>query len=614
METPPLERYMTIAAQLKSQHRQRTINADMYKRLYHKDHWELPPADEADYQVTLPVHTIVVNTAHAILTGMKPTIRVYPNDSSSSRQQETADRIERWHSAVDHENVVSQDTDEWDSAVFNQILTGVGVLREVYNFPRGWYLGDKEVYDLPRYPIVQQSLDPCAVFWEWGNPPRGRFSRVFYEVELSVNDIETLFDVELPSRKDKNGDTQPKDYFETRNLTDFWEWRGTDIYHCIFVNSNVPDDTGDPLGMFIKRPVKMPEYWNIPYHIFPFFETTSKKYDEWGISILFALTDIPHYMEILSSRKMRLAEMYADPIIIAEENENSEPIQISKQPGSVLHTQHGERVAYLQWQGSAPDDRYLWEKFDDIMHELMFSRTLMAQGSADATGFRTALDRETSLLKIAKGLESYQNARMRCYSARAYAIGKFSADVKLPARGIDIDDGRFVISIKGAEITKYRDIIVEIKPQFPGDKQREVAVATAAIAAKLWDVDEGREYIQVRNKKKIKDGQLRDQIENHPMYIEHMVTEFLTDLDKKKQGDAIPGDQAPAAPGGGGGPPGGLPGLPGMPGLPGQPAGANPASPQTAGLDNRLRPGARPEPVGTVTPSSLTAAIAAGKG
>lgn len=640
---------MVKAARMRDVHRARLILNDNMERLYYKDHWNGPPLDEADYQVILPFHTIIVNTAHAIITGMPPAVRVFPNRSNSSRDLQRADDVERWHLAVDAENVASTDEDPWDRAAFYQCLFGIGVIREVYNFPKNWLSGKHDLYALPRYPITQQALDPRQVFWERGNPPRGRFRTVFYEFESTVADIQAAYGVHLDSRLDEKHNPLMLDYEERRTVVDWWEWVGDELYHSIFTELHSPV-RGELGGQWIKPPTPMPEYFVLPYHIYPFFETGSYHPHEWAIGPLYALTDIPHWMEILASRQMRSMELYIDPIILAKRGPNGsqQPISLQKEPGAIIDLLAGDDVSYLQWQGAPPDIQRLWELMDGIIHELAFSKVLMAQGSSDATGFRTALDRETSLLKIAKGLQNYERTRARLYAARAYAVGKLSAGVEIPALGEEQDEkgeGRaYLVSLTGDRVAAYRSIKVEVKPRFSGDLQRDINTATQATASMLWSLDDAMDYVPSpngRSKQATRQSIVEDKLEFHPAVLEARARQIAAQIDletqammEEAQGVQEPPPGAAGAPpmlppgGGGGGEgidlvsqvlggprPGPAPGTPGMPGTlgaPGQPAGASPSSPFTAGMDNRLRPmatgGAGPgggPAQGTTTPDNI---------
>jgi hypothetical protein len=657
-----LNRFLTRAAQIRRIHSIRNQNYALYENLYHKRHWSMPPRDELDYQVVLPLHTIVVNTAHAICTGMPPAVTVYPQNPNSERDAGVADKLEQWHLGVDQTAAKESGVDAWERAAFNQALYGAGVVREVYKFPKGW-TRESRLDDDTAYPIVQHSLNPKQVYWEHGNPPRGQFTTVFYEAEMSRRDVMLNWGVQLPLPTTLAGTADQQSLDSPIIVIDWWEWIGDRIWHTVFAASRAalvglqgddaspPDyDPASPPGFFLKPPAPMPEYYNLPYHIFPFYETDSFLPHEWALSILYVITDIPHAMEILASRQMRMVEMFADPTIIATRGERGGDgaIVVSKSSGEVLDLVVGDDVKYLQWQGSPPDVRYLWDKFEQVVHELSFSQALLAQGSNDATGFRTALDRETSLLKIAKGLQNYTKARAACFEARAYAMAQFSPAANVPAVWRDPLDSRKtrnVLSFRGEVIGKYRDIEVDIKPQFPGDKQRDIAVASAAIAAGLWPIDSAMEYAPPpdRVSKEVARRKIvEDKIEFAPEVIsaraqqlaaqitietERMMAEARAGMQDPNANPAAGGMGGPGAMGGAGdggaqdlvsqllgsapGPSSGPSGLPGSPASPGTgtPAGASPSNAGGVGLDNALAArnsaGLGSLPVGTTTPDSL---------
>lgn len=595
-----ISRFVNLGATIKAKHSGRDLKLAKYARLYYNEHWE-SSLEEGDYQITFPIHTETVNTAHSILTGFPPSITVHPL-GSSDRQKDIADSVERWHLAVDHESKLTTGRDEWAQAVFDQTLFSVGVIREVYAFPSWWILGKQQQEDMEDFPITQQALDPQQVFWDLGNPPRGRFRLCFYEMEMSVADIEATYDISLATRRDDKGKFMEKDYDEVRIVTDWWEWLGHKIYHTIFTNVRGPNES-EPAGQFIKPPTEMPEYWCLPYHIFFFRDTGSRDYGKMGLSILYTLEETPHDMEILSSRMMRIAEMYADPKLVITRNPQiggDEAIEVNNDPGSVLELFQGETAQYLTWQGSMPDFRYLWEKFDELTKEHSFSRGIMGQGS-DTTGFRAALDRDTSLLKVSTALRNYEAARANLYVARAYALSRISPDRKLLVRGIDQEDGRYTESLDGTTLGKYRDIVVEIKPRFPGDLAREINTAVQAIAGKLWSLEDAMEYTGKQNKKKTLDEIKKNMLEFHPLVVDYEAQEYIKRKMQEDQEAAAPEVTAM-------GPPPGIPGLPGTEGSPGQPGGAATQSGETAGLGNAMAAASASGanlPPGTVQPQQM---------
>jgi hypothetical protein len=362
----------------------------------------------------------------------------------------------------------------------------------------------------------------------------------------------------------------------------------------------------------------MPEYYVLPYHIFAFHQTTERRPEGWGLSVLYPLTELPHYLEILASRQMRREDLYTDPIMVAQKGQNSPAGQIAtpEKPGDVVDLEAGDNLHYLQWNGSGPDSDRLWQKLDDLIHELSFlTKSLAGGGPTEVTGFKTALDRETSILKMSKAIQNYERVRASVYKARSYAMGKLSANVAIAASAVDQDGNKARVAMNGRTLERYMEITVEVKPTFPGDRQREVNVAQQAVAAKIWSIADGMEYAPPPNaasKEATRQRIVQDQIEFSPVVIQaranqiaaliQMDTVRITKEASGSQGSVRDAIMNPGAPS-----PSGLQPLPG--GLPqGGPAGASSQTPVGAGISNALRPaGGTPTglPVGTMTPPSL---------
>ena len=556
----------------------------VYKAQYFGDHWS-SEVEEGDYQATIPLEALVVDTALALITATPPLLTVVPQDESSDRQVSQADKVERWHGGVDYINGHLEGKDPKKAALFSALVRGLGWIREVAAFPTEWNDAD---YDPPDdfVPFIQTAINSAQVFFRSGRVPGG-IRQLAYESLFTVQDIESEWGVTLKLRQDEKGRFLPKDFTEQRLLVDWWEWQTraakNRLYHCVYIV--------DP-PQFVKVPTEMLEYKRIPYYPVACYETDEEKPEERYLSFLFKLKELPHLAEIVISRELRMAEMYIDPIIIIK-NASGEPVQFIKQPGSVIEITPEDSISYLQWSGSPPDLTRVRDLLLNLTQLSSFSDPILRQGDSPSM-LGKVTDIEQGMFKLTEPIKYFKRALEQLYWHRAQLAYSFSPDKRIPIYGEDERGKAFIVQMTGKQLVRNPRVSVKIKPQLHDQLLADINIATQAVNSKLWSPDMAWDFLGVQDKEATKQAVERGLIEFSEEVLAVKKQLYIQELMKGLE----PIEGADGA--------GGL-GLPPSPfGQPPQPS----MQPAVQGAGNGVQNAATGTPAGGATPINLAAAMA----
>lgn len=563
----------------------------VYGAQYFGDHWS-SQVEEGDYQATIPLEALVIDTALALITSTPPLLTVVPQDESSDRQVAQADKVERWHGGIDYINGQLEGKDPQKAALFSALVRGLGWIREVAAFPPDWNDAD---YDPPDgfVPFIQQAIPSSQIFFRSGRVPGG-IRQLGYESLYTVQDIESEWGVTLKLRQDEKGRWLPKDFTEKRLLVDWWEWqtRGprSSLYHCVYIV--------DP-PQYVKVPTVMEEYKRIPYYPVACYETDEEKPEERYLSFLFKLKELPHLAEIVISRELRMAEMYIDPIIIIK-NASGEEIPFIKQPGAIIEISPDDDVRYLQWSGSAPDLTRVRDLLLNLTQLSSFPDPILRQGTSDSA-LGKVTDIEQGMFKLTEPIKYFKRALEQLFWHRAQLAYSFSPDKPIPVYGEDERGKAFVVKLTGKQLVRNPRISVRIKPQLHDQMLADINIATQAVNSKLWSPDMAWDFLDVQDKEATKRSVEQGLIEWSEEVLAVKKQLYIQDLMKELEPEGGMGMEGAGAAAGAGG--GFLPPSP-------FPAAAEGMQPAVQGAGNGVQNRGANVPGGGATPINLAAAAA----
>ena len=508
-----------------------------FRDKYYHRHWESEPS-ETDYQATLPLETLVVDTAFAMITTTEPSLLVNPTRTSDKAAND-ADASERWHRAVDYEHEMFTGHDPRELALLDALIGGVGCYSETADFPDDW---DKD-YDSSKrnYPLFcLRHIPPRQFGYRSGRAPGG-ITHLYSEGRFTLQEIESEWGRSPKRRYDESLDELiPNDPEEERTVVDYWEWRKDKLYHCVFIS--------DPME-FLKSPVEMAEYSRIPYYPVICFETGEEAPEDRYLSFLFKLKDVPHLAEIVVSRELAMADLYIDPIMKAK-SANGTPLEIDKAPGSIIDMGPDDDVTYLQPTGAPPDLPRVRELLMNIAYLVGFSPNVYSEGTGDSALAKVA-DVEQAMFKIARPVRSYKNALQAQYWHRAHLANAFSPRVAIPASGENSHGTPYSVSVSGVTLYRNCNVHVRLRPGLYSRLLADINVATQALNAKLWGPRRAMDFVGVEDRETEMREIRTHLLDNLPNVIEaegQLYAKDLMDELTALQQEANPEAQ-PAAPG-----------------------------------------------------------------
>lgn len=469
---------------------ERNDEFDRQEKWYFRDHYDMPvpsgpdeannfPRDdmsnfEDEHLATINIPFQSVQKAHTLMTGETPIIEVLKDTKNGVRVSKLL------------HGVMQVNTRKWGvhpmhDAIFNQLLYGWGVLRVTWNRNDWEPADDKFKGDLPLYqfPVSVKSIHPREIFPIPGGTHE-RWKAVIHRTWMKVFEVEDEWNVTLHMSDEDNVEmdedfdyTLPLNPDKEVEVIDYWCWYNNSIYHCVVAHNQ-----------FVMRPANMKFYDTLPYTIFFCGATTSDRAINMGLGINYALVDTVAEIEWLANRMLRIADQYADPILVVTRINDD---QITTDPASkVIDLIEGESANYLTHTGSLPELDKLLSFFRQQVEEEGFSTI------AGESGIDTIAQQQGAMIKIFKPVE---NAQLAWEDVNFKIVGlmqHYSWDKSIEIAGkmaADDDQEAFNFSLKGSDTKGCRETNVIIRARFPMDELRNMSAAAAAKNSELMPID-----------------------------------------------------------------------------------------------------------------------------
>jgi len=463
---------------------ERNEEFERQEKWFYRDHYDRPIAQTSDidysprdassnisdeHLVTLNIPFSSIQRAHTMLTGDAPIIEVLKNRGKSEEVSKLLHGViqinsRRWGANPMHD------------AIFDQLLYGWGVVRTTWN-RNSWedeqkFDGDRPLYE---FPVSVKAIPPKEVYPIPGGVHE-RWKAVVHASQMHVYEVEEEWGVVLHMTDEDNYEedelfdyTEPLNPDKKVNVLDYWCWEGRQIVHCVIAHNQ-----------YVMRPAIMKYYDALPYTIFFCGSTTSKNPKNYGLSINYGLLDSVAEAEYLTTRMMRIADLYADPTLVVV-RVNDSPIKTDP-TDKMIDLIEGESAHYLTHNGSLPEMDKLLGFFRGQIEEEGFA-TVSGQSGID-----TIAQQQSAMIKIFKPAENAQLAWEDINHKIIGLIQRYSWDEKIEVRGrLEGDESQeaFNFSLKGSDTKGCRETKVILRARFPLEELRNITVAATAKNSEL---------------------------------------------------------------------------------------------------------------------------------
>jgi len=517
------------------------VNINKRRRLYNFKHYDdIGEAKTSESRYADPTYTNTVDLAVGILLanemvwhsqGFKP----------SEEEERRSSRLEKFIAgAID----INSDRQEYNlvyETILHFVRDGGGVILGVWDeqlhedfVPT--MRTDTEVEGsfsgklFAGLPLRIEAIDPLKINMYPGGSRR--WQCVFCKETMSAYDVEHTYGIELEDYKDK---TELEKLEIKGAFIDYWEyaWK-VEVPSTEELVALTPETMPEKLGKklivqhamlfedkFILRLEEADGYKEIPYTI-SFYKPTDRENSDCWHSIITSLEEPVREMEDVVNMRKRNLLIYSSLPFLAR-TKGGRPIVLDKSLGKAIPLAEGEDLGFPEWRGSPPDfDRQI-ELFRARIQQSGFSDIMFGSGG-DSSGYGMSQLGDQNRLRLETPLIHLE--ALWTWSARKWMdlVQEFAPDgffhIYGQMRGKD-----FAELVSAEDLTGLY-IRCEIKPDFPNEKVRNVAMAVQ-VAGILSEQTIMEDYLGIGQPDEEHEKKLAEIAEKHPMMIQEGIMEKL---------------------------------------------------------------------------------------
>jgi len=389
-------------------------------------------------------------------------------------------------------------------------------------------------------PVRTQVIDPIKIFALPGGPKRwlmlGRFeSRSFLDIEIQ-------YGVTLEESRHMSEDEKSSTMGE---FVDAWDYVWADVQEKDEEGNPLFEADGSPLTarrmvvrntiIFNNAPVKEPTimdgYKELPYKL-QFFKPTGDKSDDW-VSILSPLESSISLLERSFNRRAHQIDVYTSLPIVTKTQPGRKVIF---DPGLYNHVQitPDESIEFPSWPGNAPDVMNHMDFLRSRIQQSGFSDVMFGSGNSQVAGYALSQLGDQNRIRLEQPVEHLQLLLTSWAKSVLKLLEEFAPDSVICVYGYN--RGKAYMDYVDVQKLKGYQVMAEIRPQFPNEETRKVAMSTQ-VKGTLSDYTIMEKYLDIEQPEEEEEKRIIEITSRHPAFIQYAVIGEL-----KERADA--GDEA----------------------------------------------------------------------
>lgn len=365
--------------------------------------------------------------------------------------------------------------------------------------------GLKKMKALSEPPVRLKTIDPLKFFALPGGPKR--WIMMAREESMSVLDVELKYGVSIEWAR---GSSEIEKSTMKGKFLDVWDY--TKVKGELKVRNTQVFD-----GKIIKGPRIMKGYDELPFS-FEFFKPTGEKSKDWH-SIITPLESTLGLLETSVNRRAHQIDIYTGL-----------PLITKTQPGRTVKVDTGlfshvplsteESIEFPSWPGNAPDVREHQDFLRTRVQQSGFSDVMFGSGQNSVSGFalnqlgdqnRIRLEQPIKHLELLLSLWAKKTLRLLEY---------FYSDTPICVygqyKGKSYQDYVTMKDLKGYAV------IAEIRPKFPAEETRKVAMSTQ-VKGVLSQSTIMERFLDVEQPDDEEERKLIESATNHPLMMQYAI-------------------------------------------------------------------------------------------
>lgn len=510
---------------------QRILSAKKYADDWHKniDKWRAlydmrPSSSQISDEYRDPTHTNAVDLAVGIMLANKIRYHAFGFNPSKREQQDTG-KIEKIIQATWDVNDQREERSNYYELFLNFIRDGGGVLYSVFDpalaneklttievIDPEVEEGVRPVSAISESPIRVQVVDPRKVFMIPGGPKR--WLLIGRSESMSVLDAQINYpEADLS----KYGHLSDFDKSTTMGVfMDVWDYI-TKEGKVVVRNTVLFDDT--PL----MGPRIMTGYKELPYTI-QLFKPTGSNPASW-MNIMSAQASSVELLERAVNRRSKQIDIFT-ALPLVSKTQTGRVVQVD---GSLFnHVQLGpdESIEFPKWQGNAPDVQMHVDFLRARVNQSGFSEVMFGM-SGDSAGYAISQQSDQNRIRLEQPI-AHMELLLTTWARKALVLlSEFASGRAILAygqyKGRDFNEPILVDDFSGYAVS------VEIRPSFPAEETRKVAMASQSRGL-LSDYSIMERYFDIEQPEDEQERKLTEIIAANPMVIQYTIMSELTEM------------------------------------------------------------------------------------
>jgi hypothetical protein len=540
-------------------------NVTRWRRLYNLKHYGGVPKDR-EIQYSDPTYTNTVDLAVGIMLANQLRWHAFGFHPSHKEQADTG-KIEKLLEGTLSVNDEREETLHDYQLFQNFVRDGGGVIYSVID-PDIFKSAQSKVTDydeqaqpiekiaFSEVPIRIQVVDPLKFFALPGGPKRW--------LVMGREETMTILDVELTYGVKINKYSYMSDEMKSQTngtFMDVWDWvrvempkaDGSGVTNELIARNTIIFDNEAILG-----PRLMEGYSDLPY-TFQFFKPTEDNAAGWQ-SIISPLESSVSLMERTFNRRAYQIDVFTSLPLITK-TQPGRKVQVDSGLYNTIALSPDESMEFPRWPGNPPEVQLHLDFLRSRVQQSGFSDVMFGSGANQVAGYALSQLGDQNRIRLEQPIKHIQLLLTTWAKKTLRLLKYFTSGATICVYGTHRGKD-YVDYVEMSEMDGY-SVRAEIRPNFPNEEQRKVAMATQ-VKGIVSNYTIMEKYLGIEQPEDEEERRLIEAVTNHPASANYMI---MKELKKRAdQGDEIAAMTLQAMQSGG------LAGAPGRPNEPPNPA------------------------------------------
>jgi hypothetical protein len=532
-------------------------NVARWRQLYDLRHYNTIPKDR-EIQYNDPTYTNTVDLAVGIMLANQLRWHAFGFNPSKQEQIDTG-KIEKLLEGTLAVNDERSETLTSYKLFQSFVRDGGGVIYSVVDpelFKENMSVVDSEDNEgnpvqkmsFSQVPISIQIVDPLKFFALPGGPKR--WLLMGREETMSVLDVELTYGVRVAKYSYMTDQMKS----ETKgSFQDVWDWVRVEGTNDLKVRNTIIYDNEAIMG-----PRIMEGYNDLPY-TFQFFKPTADESRGWQ-SILSPLESSVALMERTFNRRAYQIDVFTGLPLITK-TQPGRKVQVDTGLFNSISLSPDESMEFPRWPGNPPEVEQHLDFLRSRVQQSGFSDVMFGSGQSQVTGYALSQLGDQNRIRLEQPIQHIQLLLTIWAKKTLRLLKTFTAGAVICVYGTHRGKD-YVDYVEISELEGY-NVRAEIRPNFPNEEQRKVAMATQ-VKGIVSNYTIMEKYLGIEQPEDEEERRIVEAVSNHPAVQNYVIMKELKE--RAENGDNVASMVLQAMQSGG------LPGQPGRPAEPPNPA------------------------------------------